>query len=158
MLATLATWLQTVLMVARDRKILSPGQYARAVTDLADFGQDFISIDPSTLALSRKLDRESGEEGVGRRFRAATKGLGGKRADPGSHCSVVAAFLDVLWSSSRLQTGDYQATSHLLLELLKGRTEDYKAILDALDQRLAHRTSFRTYLRQWAQGHFLRWP
>ena len=158
MLGTPATSLQPVLMIARDQKILSAEQYANAITELADIGQEFISIDPPTLALSRKLDRGSGEEGIGRRFKAATKALGGKRADPGSHCSVAATFIDALWSSSSLQPADYQATSHLLRELLKDRTEDYQAILDALDQRLAHRMSFRTYLRQWARGHFLSWP
>ena len=158
MLGTSATSLQPVLMKARDRKILSAEQYAKAITDLADMGQEFISIDPPTLALSRKLDRDSGEEGIGRRFRAAANALGGKRADPGSHCSVAAAFIDALWSSNRLQPRDCQATSHLLRELLKDRTEDYQAMLDALDQRLAHRTDFRIYLRQWARGHFLRWP
>ena len=71
---------------------------------------------------------------------------------------VAAAFLDALWSSNHLHRDDYQATSHLLRELLKDRTEDYRAILDALDQRLAHRTSFRIYLRQWASGHFMGWP
>jgi hypothetical protein len=71
---------------------------------------------------------------------------------------VAATFIDALWSSDRLQLRDYQATSHLLRELLKDRTEDYQAMLDALDQRLTHRTNFRIYLRQWASGHFLRWP
>ncbi|MBX9591705.1 MAG: hypothetical protein K2X43_20635 [Hyphomonadaceae bacterium] len=157
MLGTPATSLQPVLMKARDRKILSAEQYAKAITDLADIGQEFISIDPPTLVFSRKLDHENGEEGIGRRFKAATKALGGKRADPGSHCSVAAAFIDALWSSDRLQPRDYQATSHLLRELLKDRTEDYQAMLDALDQRLARRTNFRIYLREWARGHFLRW-
>ena len=155
LLGTPSAWLQPVLMMARNRKMLSPEQYAAAITDLADMGQEFISVDPPTLALSRKLDRDSGEEGIGRRFKAATKVLGGKRADPGSHCSVAAAFLDPLWSSNHLQPGDRQATSHLLRELLKGR-EDYQAILDALDQRLVHRSTLRVYLRQWASGHFLR--
>ena len=89
---------------------------------------------------------------------AAAKVLGGKRADPASHCSVAAAFLNDMWSSQDLQLGDYQVTSHLLRELLKERTEDYQAMLDALDRRLGHRTNFRIYLRQWARGHFLRWP
>jgi hypothetical protein len=46
----------------------------------------------------------------------------------------------------------------MLGQLLKGRTEDYQVILDMLDQLLAHRRSFRIYLREWAKGHFLRWP
>jgi hypothetical protein len=64
-------------MVAR-RKITSNRTMRRAITDLADVRQEFISVDPPTLALSRKLDRESGEEGVGRRFKAATKVLPGR--------------------------------------------------------------------------------
>jgi len=158
MLGTPATWLQPVLMTARDRKMLSAEQYAKAITDLADIGQEFISVDSPTLALSRKMDRDSGEKGVGRRFKAATKVLGGKRADPVSHCYVAAAFLDVLWSSIHMQSDDYQATSHLLRELLKDRTEDYQGMLNSLDELLARRTNFRNYLRQWARGHFLRWP
>jgi len=158
MLGTPATSLQPVLMKARDRTILSAEQYAKAITDLADIGQEFISIDPPTLALARKLDHESGEEGIGRRFKAATKALGGKRADPGSHCSVAATYIDALWSLNRLQLHEYQATSHLLRELLKERAEDYQAMLDFLDQRLAQRENFRIYLRQWSRGHFLKWP
>ena len=158
LLGTPGTSLQPVLMIARNRGILSVEHYVKAITDLADIGQEFISVDPPTLALARKLDRESGEEGVGRRFKAATKVLGGKRADPGSHCSVAAALLDAVWSSDRLQPRDYQATSHLLQELLKDRTQDYQTMLYALDQRLAHRTSFRNYLRQWSRGYFLQWP
>jgi hypothetical protein len=146
------------MMIARDRKVLSQEQYARAITDLADMGQEFISVDPPMLAFARNLDRDSGEEGLGRRFRAAAKVLGGKRADPGSHLSVAATFLNALWSPDKRQPGDYEVTSHLLRELLKERTDDYQAMLDALDQRSAHRTNFRTYLRQWARGHFLRWP
>ena len=92
------------------------------------------------------------------RSKDAIKSLGRKRADPVSHCSVAAAFIDALWSSNRLQPRDYQATSHLLRELLKERTEDYQAMLDFLDQRLAHRENFRIYLRQWSRGHFLKWP
>jgi hypothetical protein len=157
-LGTPATSLQPVLMIARNQRVLSAERYAKAITDLADIGQEFISVDPPTLALARKLDRDSGEEGVGRRFRAAARVLGGKKADPGSHCSVAAAFLNDMWSSQDLQLGDYQVTSHLLRELLKERTEDYQAMLDTLDRRLGHRTNFRIYLRQWAGGHFLRWP
>jgi hypothetical protein len=157
-LGTPATSLQPVLMIARNQRVLSAERYAKAITNLADIGQESISVDPPTLALARKLDRDSGEEGVGRRFRAAARVLGGKKADPGSHCSVAAAFLNDMWSSQDLQLGDYQVTSHLLRELLKERTEDYQAMLDTLDQRLGHRTNFRIYLRQWAGGHFLRWP
>ena len=157
MLGTLVTFLQPVLMVARNRGVLAGEQYTKAITDLTDIGHEFISVDPLTLVVARKLDRKSGEEGVGRRFRLASRLLGGTNADPVSHCSVAVAFLDGLWSSQNLKAGDYQVTSHLLRELFKDRTEDYQPMLDFLDRRLANRTNFRRYLRQWAKGHFLQW-
>ena len=157
MLGTPATSLQPVLMLARDRGVISQEHYTKAITDLVDIGQEFISVDPPTLAMAWELDRESGE-GVGRRFRLASRLLGGTNENSVSHCSVAVAFLDGLWSSQNLKAGDYQVTSHLLRELLKDRTEDYQPMLDFLDRRLANRTNFRRYLRQSTKGHFLQWP
>jgi hypothetical protein len=158
LLGTPATSLQPVLMAARNRGVLSREHYTKAITDLADIGQEFISIDAPTLETALKLDRNEGEEGIGQRFKTATKVLGGKKADPDSHCLVAAAFIDSLWSLPNKKNGDCQATSYLLRELLKGRTKDYQVILNTIDQRLALRREFRIYLRQWAKGHFLSWP
>ena len=158
LLHTPATWLQPVLMVALKRGILSLENYAKAITDLADIGQEFLSIDARSLFMALKLDQASGQEAIGRRFKVAAKILGGKHADPGSHFSVAASFLDYLWSSHVIRTFELTVTSYLLDQLLKGRTEDYSNILDALDYRFAHREAFRIYLREWAKGHFLEWP
>lgn len=67
LLGTAATSLQPVPMIARNRDFLSGEQYTKAITDLADIGQEFISVDSPALAEARKLDRDSAEECVGRR-------------------------------------------------------------------------------------------
>lgn len=150
-------WLQPVLMKARDRKLLSVTDYAKAITDLIDAGQTFISVDPQTLMAARRLDREAGGVNSGRRIRIAVRSLGGRHADINSHCGVAIAFLRSLWSANSLELSDYVATSELLRALQRERTGDYQGILTVLDHHVDRR-AFRVYLREWAKGHFLRWP
>ena len=45
----------------------------------------------------------------------------------------------------------------LLRALQRERTGDYQGILTVLDHHVDRR-AFRVYLREWAKGHFLRWP
>ncbi len=71
---------------------------------------------------------------------------------------MVIGFLKTIWSSDRASRDDHALTSHVLRELVKGRTEDYQAILDHLDQQLGMSRAFKIFLREWAKGHFLAWP
>jgi hypothetical protein len=156
LLGTPATWLQPILMVARNRKIITLEQYAKAIADLAGIGQSFISVDSAMLIAARELDRQNQSTGLGRRFKDATRLIGGKNADPSSHCRVVFDFLNQLWSKNEeLNLDDYAATSHLLRELLKDRTNDYRRMLFSLDQSFGHLPALREYLRAWVRGHFL---
>ena len=123
------TWLQPVLMKARDRRLLSQADYAKAITDLIDAGQSFVSIDPQTLLAARRLDREAGEAGPGRCLSLASRSLGGRHADINSHCRVAIEFLRRLWAARHLELSDYAAISQLLRSLLRERTADYQGIL-----------------------------
>ena len=152
------TSLQPVLMAARARGILTDARYAKAVTDLIVIGQTFISIDAATLRGARQLDAEAGDNGAGRKFTAALRPLGGRHADPGSHCGVAIEYLNQIWSKTPVTLGDYAATSHLLRALLKDRTLDYQAILNTIHGHLRRKPGFATYLHGWARGHFLNWP
>lgn len=152
------TSLQPVLMAARARGILTETRYAMALTDLIGMGQTFISIDSVTLRAARQLDAEGGEHGAGRRFSLALRPLGGRHANPGSHCGVAVEYLTGVWSESPVSLDDYAATSHLLRALLKERTLDYKEILNTISAHLRRRPGFATYLHGWARGHFLNWP
>lgn len=150
-------WLQPVLMNARDKKLVSVMDYAKAITDLIDAGQTFISVDPQTLMAAHRLDGEVVGVNSGRRIRIAVRSLGGRHADINSHCRVAIVFLRGLWSTSSLELSDYAATSALLRSLQRERTGDYQSILTVLDHHVDRR-AFSVYLRQWARGHFLRWP
>jgi len=58
--------LQPVLMLARNRDLISLDRYAKAITDLIEFGQSFISIDTATSRrhanwIARPKGRASGD-------------------------------------------------------------------------------------------------
>jgi hypothetical protein len=84
--------------------------------------------------------------------------LGGRYADPASHCRVAIEYLTEIWSKSTFSLGDCAATSHVLRALLKERTFDYKQILNTIDALLRRQHGLAVYLREWARGHFLNWP
>src|SRR5262249_34545739 len=72
-----AVSLQAVLMRARASGVMTPTDYAKAITELIDFGQQSIAVDAATLLAARMIDMDNGEMGVGKRLRMATRALGG---------------------------------------------------------------------------------
>lgn len=147
--------LQPILMIAREREIISQKDYARAITELIDIGQQSIGIDAAALLAARELDIEEGEPRVGRRLTKAAKALGGPACNPESHCSVVAEFINGLWEKGRVGIDDYAAVSHVFSAVLRGRTSDYREMLATIDEMLGRNAAARQYLRDWARGHFL---
>lgn len=150
-------WLQPVLMIARVEGLMSAPDYAKAITDMIGAGMAFISVDPQTLMAAYALDREAGETGAGRRLDLAARSLGGRNADIVSHCRVAIEFLRVLWSGNRREFSKFAATSQVLRRLISERTNDYPAILNAVDHSIGG-SRFSEYLHGWARGHFLNWP
>ncbi len=153
-----AVSLQPVLMRARERGLMSPADYAKAITDLINFGQQSIAIDAATLLAARMLDMENNEMGAGKRFKMAARALGGAQCDPDSHCSVAAEFIQQVWSMDSFDLQDYPAISHVLRAVLRERTNDYAEMLDRVDVLLRRNPDARQYLRRWARGYFLKWP
>jgi tetratricopeptide (TPR) repeat protein len=153
-----AVSLQPVLMRARERGLMSQTDYAKAITDLIEFGQQFIAIDAATLLAARMLDTENNEARAGKRFRMAARALGGAQCDPKSHCSVAAEFVQRVWNTNSFDLQDYPVISHVLLAVLRERTNDYPQMLDRIDALLRGNPDARQYLRRWARGHFLKWP
>lgn len=150
-----STSLQPILMIARERGIITQKEYARAAGELIDFGQQSIGIDAAALLAARELDIDEGASGVGPRLTKAARALGGPACNPESHCSVVAEFINGLWRKNAFGTDDYAAVSHVLSAVLRWRTADYREMLGLIDELLGRNTAARQYLREWARGHFL---
>ena len=152
-------WLQPVLILARDRGLISGPDYTKIITDLIDIGQSFVGIDPSVLVHALELDRKYGGPVPGRRFELACRSLGGIAADPASHCQTVIGFLILNWPTDRRAGLEhYAAVSHVLRAVLSQRTQDYKAMLSGIFAAVHPRRDLCRFILEWARGHFLHWP
>jgi hypothetical protein len=138
--------------------LIGARDYAKAVADLVDIGQNHICIDTETLVSACEIDRiNSDTPAPGRAFRLVCSVLGGRTAEPNSHCNVAAGFINHLWSEGPRPADGSILTSHVLRSVLAYRHDDYREMLTAIFLQV--QSSFaRRYMRDWAAGHFLRWP
>ncbi|MBI4633825.1 MAG: hypothetical protein HY742_08030 [Deltaproteobacteria bacterium] len=145
-----ATWLQPVLMMARDRNILSPEKYDDAVYYMLDCGFEHIAVDMGGLLRAARLDTDID----GKRFKKIAEALGGPSADMKSHIVVAASFLNEIWKEYEPPLEGKAQTGKVLECLLKGRGEDFREIARSLNLLVAPRKAFKKYLLEWLQGHF----
>lgn len=146
-----ATWLQPVLMMARDKNILSPAKYDDAVYYMLDGGLEYISVDAKNLLHAANLEIDLD----GKRFNRIAEALGGRSADMRSHINVAASFLSAIWKEYDPPLKRKAQTSKVLECLFNGRGEEFSTIARALNILVkSPNKSFRNYLIDWLKGHF----
>ncbi len=145
------TWLQPVLIMAKDNKLLSLEKFDGAIYNMLECHSDFISVDSGSL--SRAANSETDLDG--KRFKKIAEALGGPSADMKSHIEVAASFLSEIWKEYDPPLKSKAQTSEILECLLKGRRGDFDAIALILDLKVVSpRKTFRRYLLDWLKGHF----
>lgn len=145
-----STWLQPILMWARDHDVLSVDDYARHMVKLAWRRHGHLGIDAVTL---RVILREDDSEGLSD-FTALCRYLGGPHAEMISHVSIVVRFINAAWSDPDLsQLKAMKATSALLTAMTRERSRPWAQVLAVLRLELQARPA--RFLLQWAHGHFL---
>ena len=92
------SWLQPILMKAKDGGHLSPDDYNNAILTLIRSNFDFVSVDPTLLvwALHGTTALELPDDFI----RVAAK-LGGPKAELQSHVGVALNAIRLIWSDSR---------------------------------------------------------
>jgi len=145
-----STWLQPILIWARDNDLLSVTDYARHMVKLAGRRHGHLGIDAVTLRL---ILLEDDSENLSD-FTALCRYLGGPQAEMISHVSIVVRFINAAWSDPKLtQLKAMKATSVLLTAMTKERSRPWAQVLAVL--RLELRAGPARFVLQWAQGHFL---
>jgi hypothetical protein len=146
------SWLQPVLMLARDERIITQREYCEAVYGLVLAKHNFTSIDANLLQYAVK------EEQV--QLGALAEQLFGVDADFESHMQVMVSFLSATWRQGRPNPRALRATSKLLHRFCFGewtsRTPDVDAyqFLDMLAN--AYRNpDFIKYLGSWRVGYVI---
>lgn len=145
-----STWLQPILMWARDNDLLTVDDYARHMVKLAWRRHGHLGIDAVTLGVVLREDDTKDLSD----FSVLCRYLGGSRAEMISHVSIVVRFINSVWADPDLsQLKAMKATSALLTAMTKERSRPWAQVLAVLRLELAARPA--RFVLQWAQGHFL---
>ena len=151
------SWLQPILMKARDGRHLSQEQYDAAIMHLIVSGFEFISIHPSLLVWTL---RDAREAPLPREFILASGRLGGAKAELQSHISVALATIKITWFDRRLSDTLRQAVVGGLLEnLARERPSSHflgilRTFLEFGNAVLRDR-EFVEYVYAWTRWHFV---
>jgi hypothetical protein len=147
------TWLQPILMFARESGVLSRGAYSEAIIGLVDAGHRFASIDSEVLWTAANKEGK----GIGRPFMAVADTLGVPTAEMVSHIKVAGGFLRRVWSAADPPLRQVVQSGTVLECLLRGRPDSIEGICGGLLETLPRsaRRRFGDYLKDWLQGHFL---
>lgn len=151
------TWLQPVLMVAKEEGHLSGEGYEKAIVALIDARLEFISIDMNLLAgaLGQTTSLDLSPE-----FLKAASRLGGAKADLASHIRVAAGAISQFWNNERLPWVLRQAAVGKLLEKLcrERALDQVRLIVSAFvnfNSTILKDARFFEYLIGWMRGHFI---
>lgn len=147
------SWLQPLLIFARDKGLLSREEYNEAIMTLVDLGDHFISIDSGLLLAAARHEKDPID-----RFSRVARQLGGADADIFSHIHVAVNFLRVVWLDQPYELTTKKQTYMLLENLLRGRSDwrDVIGVLRRLFQdRFGSNAVLDHHILLWLQGHFL---
>ena len=144
-------WLQAVLLSAIQAETMTLKDYSDALVQLAAHRHDDVSI--STPVLLSVFERDTSSELL--QLQALCGYIGTKTAEPVSHISLAADFINAIWADSSLNDLKVQtATNHVLCALLvRNRGEEWASWAASLVLEL--NMAPRTYLTSWCQKHSL---
>lgn len=152
-----ASWLQPVLMLAKDGGHISLEDYRKTIVYLIDARLDFISVDLQLLS-SSLLGVTSHD--LPQDFLSIANRLGGAKADLGSHLHVAFGAITVFWTKDNLSPTLRQAAAGRLLEnLCRERSLEHVRLIIraflAFNERIIRDWRFETYVADWLRGHFI---
>jgi hypothetical protein len=155
---TQSTWLQPLLMKARDEKRITIEEYADACSKLVLAKHNYTSVDPDTLLSLLKQDGYT----FSYRFKEVLSYLGQRNTEIGSCYHVCGLFLLRLWSLNINISVKERATYQVLAAIMYERwdmdiLEDVVRLLQssALKTIPSQYRTFSQAIANWLKGHFL---
>ncbi len=147
-----STWLQPVLIKARDNNYISIDKYCEVINSLTLMGHTYISLDPNCLVYQARKDNFS----VSKELHYLLSTVGGPTADLLNNSGVLSAFIDMLWQECTDGLKIKKIISEVFSTFIKGRTEDQRTIIQLLLNRINNqREVMFSYACQWKIGHSL---
>lgn len=144
------TWLQPVLMMARDKNILSPDKFDDVICYMLDRGFQFISVNAETLLRVSNLTTDMDSK----KFNKIAEALGGPSADMPSHIRVATDFFNAIWKEYDPPLNRKAQTGKILECLTEGRRKEITAIIKYIYMLNKSSKTFSEYVLDWLKGHF----
>ncbi len=142
------TWLQAVLLAARQAEAIAPAELARLYVELAKRRHGNIWLDvPSLTMLFDECSKEN--------FETACSFVGSPGADMWSHTMVTVGFLNAIWQRGNPDLKARARTSSIVRLLLRHRGSDWAEWFALLLVCTVGSPGLRPYLADWLRGHFL---
>lgn len=152
-----SAWLQTVAKTLAANEEIPVNQYYMSVARLAVSRHGHISLDAPTLIGILVHDHEYAFE----YFQAATRYIGGPKAEMISHIETVKNFMLLVFHANLPDWQKGRAMGLLLNRLIKARS-DWLAVLHILEGQLRELTRHSyaaerawLYMIDWLRGHFI---
>lgn len=150
-----AAWMHRVFGVALDWKHIDMDLYVRWSAELVKAGHSYLGVSGPLLAHAARLDAVDAVEVPGDLFRALSRMIGGRIADPTSHVNAVVRCLTEIWRDGAAKSFRQPVTGHLLRQLVSERTDDYALLLRTVLARTRDIPELTNYIVAWLRGHFL---
>jgi hypothetical protein len=144
-------WLQAVLKYAVEAKIVARTEYAGAITSLASFQHEYVSVDAATLVAAYEGDATESLE----RFSLLATCIGGRKADWVSHINVTAEFLHRIVDAPFVGGRRARAMHMMIANLLRHSGDNWSVIFASLLVHPRTTQEVRALLDLWRRGHFL---
>ena len=142
------TWLQAVLLAARQVEAIAPAELARLYVELAKRRHGNLWLDvPSLTVLFDECSRED--------FETACSFVGSPGADRWTQTVVTAGFLNAIWQRGNSDLKARALTSYIVRLLLRYRVSDWAEWFALLLICAVDSPGLPPYLTDWLRGHFL---
>ncbi len=149
------TWLQPVLILARDAGHITQDEYCEAINMLALSYYAYTSLDSHCLMHQARKDHFIVSTELSRLF--AT--VGGLKADLYANSVVLCTFLDELWTEYPEQQKILKIASEVFHAFTKGRPEDQRQLIQLLLRRIKKENNFMSkHALEWLIGHSIGMP
>lgn len=149
------TWLQPVLIVARDEGNLSVNDCCEAVNKLALGGHTYISLDAECLMHQARKDNFI----ISNEMSCLLGKVGGSFADLFTNSGVLSNFIDILWKECSDELKVKKITSEVFATFVKGRKEEQWQIIGLILKQIRIKERLvREHALDWLIGHSLGMP
>jgi len=153
--SVLATWLQPVLITARDEGHLTRAEYCEAINTLALSGHTYISLDNDCLIhQARKNDFTLTTE-----LSRLIDVIGGPSADIYANTGVMGSFIDRLLNECADDFKVKRIVSEIFTSVMRGRDEDQRKLIVLILMQTHRKKEFLLeHALGWLIGHSLGMP